>query len=624
MKKNNIFYLPVLVKRKLRRYRPRKFVYKDFDSLEDEVGISYDGTILRRLLGYLKPYKSEVLIIFASLVIATTVELLTPLVMRHAIDNYIAPSVQENTISQEQRWAGLFNIAAIYLGLLFLSLIFSMVQIYIASKTGQYVMRDLRSQLMKHIMNQSVSYMHNKSSGSLVARISGDVETINELFTSAATTLVKNIALLIGVTILLFSINWLLATIVVLSVLPAFLILRKFSQITINIYRKVRAMFSNMNRFVAEHVAGMEVIHLFRREKKVYNDFKDRNEELLKRQFKEIFTYSVFRPLFGFLTAVSLALVIYLGGILSLEGFVTIGTLVVFLSLVERLYSPIMDFAEKIILMQSAMAGAERVFALIDEKHYVHENSTPSYVSELNDKISFNKVFFGYKHKQPIIKDMSFDIKKGEMVAIVGHTGAGKTTITKLLNRFYDVNCGSITIDGEDIKNFSLENLRYFVQGVQQDSFIFADTVRENISLGIKTKDEDLYKACKMIGAAHFIDNLTNGFDTVLEEQGANLSAGEQQLLAFARVIVRNPQVVVLDEATAHVDTHTEQIIQKALLATLKGRTSLVIAHRLSTIVNADKILVLSDGRIIEQGTHRELIERDGTYKDLYYLQYTK
>jgi ATP-binding cassette, subfamily B, multidrug efflux pump len=523
---------------------------------------------------------------------------------------------------RSQDLKGLADKSLIYLILLTGMLLFSFLQVYLMAYSGQGVMRDLRASLYSHVVKQDLGHLGNIPVGTLVTRVTNDVETINELFTSVATGLLKDIATMIGVIIILFFLDTKLALITSLSLPPVFILTIFFRKLARDAYRRVRMWTSRVNAFLSEHISGMDVVQSFRREEESCRRFKKRNGELLSASLAEMYVFATFRPLISLLTSVSIGTVLYFGGRMILDSAVSLGVLIAFVNLMQMFYRPVMNFTENFTILQSAMAGGERIFQLLDENYTIEDGGTTALPEPLQGKIEFKDVCFSYKPGEPVLRNLSFTIEPGESIAIVGYTGAGKTTIASLLTRLWDIESGSILLDGRDIREYPLQELRSAVVPVQQDVFLFADTIRENIALGKELFDEEIASAARTVQAAGFIETLPKGYDTVLTERGTNFSTGQRQLISFSRVVAQDPRVIILDEATGSIDTETEKLIQQAMTTLMQGRTSIVIAHRLSTIQHADRILVLSGGKLVESGNHEALLKKEGIYANLYRLQY--
>ncbi|QEN09864.1 ABC transporter ATP-binding protein [Oceanispirochaeta crateris] len=509
-----------------------------------------------------------------------------------------------------------------YFFLLSMILLFTFLQIFSMSWTSQGVMKDIRTTMLSHVMKQSLSYLGETPIGSLVSRITSDVETINEFFTSVTISILKDLAIMAGVLITLFFLNPILAVITLCTVPPVLVATFIFRKMARGAFRRQRHWISRVNGFLSEHVSGMEVIQIFGREKETRHQFGNDNEELLKASMSEMYVFAVFRPLIDLFTSLSLGIVIYTGANMLNHHILSLGILIAFIDLIQKFYRPVMDMSEKFSIMQSAMAGGERIFAMLENKNVIPDDGSIIPEGRLKGKIEFKDVCFSYRKGEPVIKNLSFTAEPGETIAIVGYTGSGKTTIASLATRLWDVDSGQILMDDIPLTDYSLPWLRRSIQSVQQDVFLFSGTIRDNILLGSPIEDAQLQKAAEMVQADQFIKKLENAYDTELQERGKNLSGGQKQLLSFARAVAHNPAVLILDEATANIDTETEKLIQKAMDNLLIGRTSLVIAHRISTIMRADRILVLTEGQLAESGTHEELLAKEGLYYKLYNYQY--
>jgi ATP-binding cassette subfamily B protein len=510
----------------------------------------------------------------------------------------------------------------IYLVLLIAMLLFSFLQVYLMAYSGQGVMKGLREKLYRHVTEQNLGYLGNMPVGTLVTRMTNDVETINELFTSVATGLLRDFATMGGVIAILFYLDPRLGLITTASLPPVVILTAVFRNRARDAYRRTRLWTSKVNAFLSEHISGMDVVQVFRRERTSYREFRTINGELLSAGLSEMYVFATFRPLINLLTSVSIGTVLYFGSAMVLDSAISLGVMIAFVNLVQMFYRPVMNFTENFTILQSAMAGGERIFQLLDREETIPDTGAVPLPDPVSGRIEFRNVHFSYKPDEPVIRNLSFTIEPGETIAIVGYTGAGKTTIANLLTRLWDIQKGDILLDGISIHRYPLKELRSTVVPVQQDVFLFAASIRENISLGKDIPEEEIRRAAETVQASGFIESLPDGYDTILTERGANLSTGQRQLLAFSRVVAQNPGVIILDEATGSVDTETEKLIQNAMNKLTEKRTSIVIAHRLSTIQHADRILVLSGGRLVETGSHEELLGREGVYANLYRLQY--
>ncbi|GHV45684.1 hypothetical protein AGMMS49546_32090 [Spirochaetia bacterium] len=511
---------------------------------------------------------------------------------------------------------------AVFFVTLLLVFAFTFVQTWASYLIGQRVMKDIRLALFKKTASQSTAFLSRHPVGRIVTRLTGDVETINEFFTSVLVAFLKDLSIMIGVLITLFLLSPALALVVII-ILPPVLAITLVSRVKArDAFRRQRTASSRVYAYLAERLAGMQVVQLFRGEKKSRREFAERNDELLDANLGEMYVFAIFRPMVEWLATFTAAAVIVVGSNMVFSFSLSLGVLIAFINLVQMFYAPVTDIAEKYTLLQSAMAGSERVFKLLDTEEHIPNEGNHSIEGQVRGHIEFDDVHFSYKQGEEILKGLSFTVNPGETAAIVGYTGAGKTTITNVLARLWDIDSGCIRLDGIPVKDIPLDELRRSVLPVLQDVFLFSGTVADNIRLGLSLKDDEVIEAAKAVHADEFISRLPEGYRTLLSEGATNISSGQRQLISFARVIAHNPAIVILDEATSSIDTETEHLIQLGMQRVLAGRTSIVIAHRLSTIRNADRILVLSGGRLVEQGKHQELIDRNGLYAGLYRLQY--
>ena len=499
---------------------------------------------------------------------------------------------------------------------------FTFSQIYFMALVGQGVMRDMRMDLFSHTIRQRLGYLSRHPVGKLVTRVTNDVETVNQFFTEVLINLLRNISLMLGTVVAIMLLNWRLGLVTLATLPPVLILTAVFRKHAREAYRKVRTWVSKVNAFLSEHLSGMSIVQLFVQERRVNRQFEERNDELMKANLGEMYVFASFRPLIDLLSSVSIAVVIYFGARFLLAGVVSLGVLIAFVNYVRGFYQPVMQLSEQFTILQSAMAGSERVFEMIDHVERIPDNGTYVPKESIRGAVEFDHVWFEYKDGEPVIRDLTFRIEPGETVAIVGYTGAGKTTIANLLARMWDIQRGRILVDGTDIREYPLDTLRTIIQPIQQDVFLFSDSVHANITLGKEVPETEVARAASMVQASGFIERLPGGYDTLLTEGATNISTGQRQLLSFARILAHDPRIIIMDEATANIDTETEQLIQKAVATVMQNRTALVIAHRLSTIKHADRILVLAKGEMVEEGSHNQLIAERGIYYNLYRLQY--
>jgi ATP-binding cassette subfamily B protein len=599
---------------------------------EEVLGKAYDSRLMKRLLIYLKPYKWQTSIALAAILLKVGADVLGPYLTRLVIDRYLAPVKDLHTpldrYLSSQPLVGIAQIAALYVGLMLFSFLLEYAQTYFMQWTGQKVMFDLRSQIFRHLQRLHVGFYDKNPVGRLVTRVTTDVDALNEMFTSGVVSIFEDVFVLAGIVAIMLHMNRKLA-LITFAVMPLIIYATKiFRDKVRDSYRRIRTAIARINAYLQEHVSGMVVLQLFNREKRAYNEFSKVNETHMDAFKDAIMAHAVYYPIVEVLSATAIACVIWYGGNDVIRHTTSIGVLAAFIQYAQRFFRPIQDFSEKYNILQSAMASSERVFKLLDAPV---EITSPAVTikPEGPGRIAFYHVWFAYRDGEQgsspdwILRDVNFTIEPGETVAIVGHTGAGKTTIISLLMRFYDVQKGAIKMDGVDVKDMDLDDLRRRFGVVLQDPFLFTGTVEGNIRLGTKwIEDEDVEKAAEDVNLADFIRSLPKGFKEEVQERGSTLSTGQKQLISFARALAHNPKILILDEATSSVDTETEFRVRAALDRMVEGRTSVIIAHRLSTVQRADKIIVMHKGQVREMGTHQQLLANRGIYYKLYQLQY--
>jgi len=641
---------------------------------EEALGKAYDGRLMRRLVAYVRPYRRAMALAVGLIILSSLLDLVGPLATAVALDLYVRPLGEQSHPAgisravadalahagvQPDRYSGLAACGAVYLVALLLTFGVLYWQSYVMQLMGQRIMRDLRREVFGHLQRLQVSYFDRNPVGRLVTRATTDVDALNELFTAGLVSVFGDIVTLVGIVIVLFWLDWRLA-LVTFSILPLLLLLTLwFKSRAREMYREVRVQIARINAFLQEHIGGMAVVQLFGREAVAREEFRAINRAHRDVNVRAIFYYAVYYPAVELITAIGLALIIWYGGGKVLAAAVSIGALVAFFQYAQRFYEPIADLSDKYNILQAAMASSERIFRLLDTEVEI-ETPAAAFAGEaipdgrgqapplhpdrvalvparsgsdripagprpqvVRGAIEFDHVWFEYKPGEPVLRDVSFRVEPGQSVAVVGHTGAGKSTLASLLLRFYDVKSGAVRVDGRDVREWDLATLRQSVAMVLQDVFLFAGDLQANVTLGDPAiTPERLRWAAREARALDFVERLPQGFATPVQERGAGLSVGQKQLVSFARALAFDPAILILDEATSSVDTETEQRIQEALDRLLVGRTSVIIAHRLSTVQKADQILVLHKGELREQGTHQELLARHGIYYRLYLLQY--
>ena len=631
---------------------------------EEVLGKAYDGRLMRRLLTYLRPYKWHVVVALGAIILKSGLDVLGPFLTKVAIDKYLAKSPNSHSWIGDRLsdapLTGIAQIGGLYVGILIFTFTLEFIQTYLMQWTGQKVMFDLRRQIFRHLQHMHVAFFDKNPVGRLVTRVTTDVDALNEMFTAGVVSIFEDVFVLAGIIAIMMKMNWRLA-LITFAVLPLIVYATKiFRDKVRDSYRRIRTAIARINAYLQEAVSGMLVLQLFNREKRAFNKFSDINASHMEAFKDAILAYSVYYPVVEIMSAIAIASIIWFGGNDVIRGVATIGVLVAFMQYAQRFFRPIQDLSEKYNILQSAMAAGERVFKLLDTKIEV---TSPAVTKRPQGpgRIEFEHVWFAYnvsghasgatsvptrpeaaaaggrvgtlvaplstlsQTTEPdwVLRDVNFVLEPGETIAVVGHTGAGKTTLISLLMRFYDVQRGAIRIDGVDIKEMNLDELRGRFGVVLQDPFLFSGTVAGNIRLGTtRIQDQDVEQAAEDVNLADFIRTLPGGFKEEVRERGSTLSTGQKQLISFARALAHNPKILILDEATSSVDTETEFRVRDALNRMVEGRTALIIAHRLSTIQRADKIIVMHKGQVREMGSHQQLLAQRGIYYKLYQLQY--
>jgi len=607
----------------------------DIERHEDEGAKAFDPHLARRLLRYLRPYRLRATVSVGLVILSSLLEIAGPAIVAVAIDLYVKPLQGGHIAGVSQRagawlvahgWAldplsGINLAAALYLFALTGGFVVLYTQMVLMNLMGQYIMYDLRKQIFEHLQRLDIQFFDRNPVGRLMTRVTTDVDALNEMFTAGFVSIFGDIFVLAGIVGVLFWMNWRMA-VVLFSIIPLIVLASAwFRRGARRTYRATRARIAAINAFLQEHISGMATVQLFNREVDEAEKFEGLNARHRDANIESVFYYSIFYPVVELVETIGLALIVWYGGGQVIQGTLSIGTLIAFFQYAQRFYEPISDLSEKYNILQAAMAASERIFKTLDTPPRILDEGT----LEIDhfESIEFRNVCFAYNEPEWVLKNVSFIVTRGERVAVVGHTGAGKTTVTALLLRFYEPQSGEILVNGIDIRRYSVTSLRSLFAIVQQDFFLFTGTIAQNISLGDpKISSEVVMEAARRVQADRFIQRLPGGYDSEVRERGAGLSVGEKQLLSFARALAFNPPVLILDEATSSIDTETEGLIQEAIQMLMAGRTSIVIAHRLSTIRSADTILVFHHGEIRERGSHEELMQHEGLYRKLYEIQY--
>ncbi|MGW1453511.1 ABC transporter ATP-binding protein [Salegentibacter agarivorans] len=582
--------------------------------MASKTGNAFDFDLFKRLLKYTNPYKVTFYFVAVAAILLSFFAVLRPYLLKVTVDDAITPQDYDNLVF----YVGLMA------GVLVLEVIFQFLFVYFANWLGQEVVRDLRVNLFKHMLNFKMTYFDKSAVGRLVTRAVSDIETIASIFSQGLFMIISDILKMLVVIGFMFYQSWQL-TLLVLTVLPLIMYATRVFQKKMKVaFEEVRTQVANLNTFVQERITGMKIVQLFTREKAEYNNFKEINGKHRDAWVKTVWYNSIFFPIAEMATSITIGLIVWYGGLRAVaDDGITLGVIIAFIELSQLLFRPLRQIADKFNTLQMGMVAANRVFGILDTESSI-SNTGKIEVSDLKGEIEFKDVRFSYTDDEEVLKGVSFKANPGETIAIVGATGAGKSTVINLLNRFYEIKSGQILVDGIDIKDITLESLRSEIAVVLQNVFLFADTILSNINLNDPDiTEEEVVNAAKQIGIHEFINTLPNGYHYNVKERGAMLSSGQRQLISFLRAYMSNPSILILDEATSSVDTYSELLIQEATDKITKGRTSIVIAHRLATIKKADKIMVMDAGKIVEIGTHTELLQKqDGYYKNLYEVQF--
>ena len=586
-----------------------------------------DKNLLRRLLTYAKPYIPKFVLAVAIIVVIVALELYQPILIGQAVDGFLSEYSNNSTLIQgaEQgvHAAGIIKIAFTYLLTVIVVFILQYSQARILARTGQNIIYNIRMEIYTHLSQLSLSFFTKNPIGKLVTRVTNDTEALNEMYTSVIVNILKSIFVLFGVIITMTTYN-LRLSLLTFTVIPFIIVFTfTFKTMSKKIHREIRSKISAINAFISEHVSGMKVVQIFAVEDAIFNKFKEENENLRKQHMRQLLTFSIYNPTNYLMRIIAYCILLWFGGKMVVEGTVSIGTIVVFQRYITKFFEPIQELAEQVNIIQSASAASERIFLLLDEEPEIKDSENAQEVESFKGSIEFKNVWFAYKEDEWILRDVSFKVNPGESVAFVGATGAGKTTIQNLICRYYDIQKGEILIDGINIKDIKVSSLRRNIGQMLQDVFLFSGDIKSNIRLRNENiSDQEIIESSKYVNADSFISKYDDSYDHRVIENGAAFSAGQRQLVSFARTLAFKPDILILDEATANIDTETEVLIQDALKKLMKGRTTLIVAHRLSTIQNSNKIIVMHKGKIREEGTHQELLSKKGLYYKLYKLQY--
>lgn len=597
---------------------------------EEILGKAYDSHLMKRLLKYLRPYRGVVWVAFLATLFFGIFQAAPPYLMKVEVDRYLDPTGRQQIprllaqFLSHNPMVGIAQLAfALYLPTVVLTFFLQFAQSFAMQIVGQKVMYDLRRQIFAHLQRLPMSFYDRNPVGRMVTRVTTDVDVLNDLFANGVVAIFGDFFSLLAIVVVMVDLNWKLA-LLTFAVLPLIILATVlFRRAVRDSYRRIRLAIARINAYLQEHLTGMAVLQLFGREERSSAEFKQINGTHMEAYKDSILAYGLFYPTVEFLGVVAVGVILYLGGWMSLHGAVTVGTAIAFIQYSQRFFRPIQDLSDKYNILQSAMASSERIFKLLDHPVTIGDPEKPEPLPDPVGRVEFRDVGFGYEADHRVLEHVSLSIEPGETVAVVGHTGAGKTTLTSLLLRFYDIQEGAILFDGVDIRHLRLSDLRQNFGMVLQDPFLFSGTIASNIRMGTEgITDEEVRAATRQVNVLDFIRSLPQGFDEPVKERGSTLSVGQKQLLSFARALAHNPRILILDEATSSVDPETEYMIREGLRRLIENRTSLIIAHRLSTIQNASKIIVMHKGRVREAGSHQELLAKRGIYHKLYQLQY--
>lgn len=579
-----------------------------------------------RLLSYARPYWLQFAAAIAIILVIVVIELYQPVLLGDVVDKFLSNyknAENINALNKQADIEGVLKISLIYAVSVAIIFVLNYLQAMILAKTGQKIIYNIRMEVFTHLTKLSMNFFTNNPLGKLVTRVTNDTEALNEMYTSVIVNVLKSCFVLVGIIFTMIHYN-LKLSLLTFTVIPFIIIFTfTFEHVSMKIQRKIRGKISALNSFISEHVSGMRIVQIFAVENEIFEKFKDENEKLKKEHIKQLFTFAIYNPTNFLMNITATSILLWFGGKMVMEGTITIGTIVVFQRYISKFFEPIQELAEQLNVIQSAAAASERIFVLLDTEPEIKDAANAIEIDSFKGSIEFKNVWFSYNEGEWILKDVSFKVNPGESVAFVGATGAGKTTIQNLICRYYDIQKGEILIDGINIKNIKVSSLRKHIGQMLQDVFLFSGDVKSNIRLqNEQITDQEIVEASKYVNAHNFISKLDKNYDEHVIENGSAFSAGQRQLISFARTLAFKPDILILDEATANIDTETEVLIQDALKKIMKGRTTLIVAHRLSTIQNSSKIIVMHKGEIREEGTHQELLTKKGIYYKLYKLQY--